>query len=301
VAGKPPKSLVDDFVADTHRLVTHELVQKYKKSTSTIREWRKYCERELGKDVGYGGVSQASMQVYDDWARISGDVMVLGDTEIPYHDAENIALMVRLAKRFGIRKLVINGDFISADFMSHWPTESGQVVPDDEQEFVEARRVLLDLLSYFDEIYINKGNHEQRLTRSKLSMRAVKWLLGNDDRVQVSHYMYCDVESNGVTYNVAHPADFSSTHGKVAAELATVHDCHTIIGHTHYGGVAFSKNGKYLALDLGHSTREETRHYSRHVRRKSQRWVSGFGMIRNGYAYAFYKDFTDWSFWLGES
>jgi predicted phosphodiesterase len=301
VAGKPPKSLIDSFVADTHTMVVHELAEKYGKSHTTIKDWRLYCARTLGKPVGYGGVSQASVPIYDDWARVEGDVMILGDTEIPYHDAENISLMVRVAKRFGIKTLVINGDFVSADFMSHWPTEAGQSVPDDEQEFTEARRVLAHLLGHFDQIYINKGNHEQRMTRARLSMRALKWLFGADERVQVSHYMYCDVISGGVTYSVAHPADFSSTHGKVAAELATVHDCHTIIGHTHYGGLAFSKNGKYLGLDLGHSTREDTRHYSRHVRRKSQRWVSGFGMIRNGYAYPFYKDFTDFSFWLGDN
>jgi hypothetical protein len=52
MAGKPSIDVLDVFLADSHSLTTQELALKYKRSQTTIKDWRAYCRQE-GLDVGH--------------------------------------------------------------------------------------------------------------------------------------------------------------------------------------------------------------------------------------------------------
>ena len=85
----------------------------------------------------------------------------------------------------------------------------------------------------------------------------------------------------------------------MARARAAIEGCHVARGHTHHCSWSVTGNGRHQAIDLGHGTREETRYYKTvNGTTAHPKWVSGFYMIRNGYAYPFPKKFTDWSFWL---
>ncbi len=294
MAGCPPEDRVTEFVGDTHRLTVYELCEKYDRRPSTIKDWRKQLEvRGYGTGLG-PPATNSKVPSYNDWARIEGDVMLIGDLEIPYHDAENLNLMLEVARRWGIRTLVVNGDFVCVDWLSSWAKETGEHGTDDENEAGPAREVVAVLESAFDTIYFIKGNHEQRATRGKLNIKNLFRTFGVSDISKVSDYKYCEVVSSTVPFLVVHPEDYSSVRAKVAVDLSVVEDANVITSHTHLGGISFSPNGKYICADLGHSTRRDTRYYAMQGKRKSPRWISGFGMIRKGKYTPFYKDFTDW-------
>jgi hypothetical protein len=54
LAGRPPEDLVWEFAQDTFSLTTDALATKYNIAERTARDWRLYCKRELGLQVGYG-------------------------------------------------------------------------------------------------------------------------------------------------------------------------------------------------------------------------------------------------------
>jgi hypothetical protein len=63
--------------------------------------------------------------------------------------------------------------------------------------------------------------------------------------------------------------------------------------------LSYTRNGKYVAVDLGHCTDPSKRYYLKvNGVTRHPKWISGFWMVRNGYAYGFTKKFTDWQFWL---
>lgn len=301
MAGRPPKKIVEEFVADTFRLYTHQLAAKYNRAESTIKDWRLWCKRH-GHDVGYGELPETDVRVYDDYPVLEGDFMVVGDLEVPYHDAENLRLMLAIAEKFGVRQLVINGDFLSADWLSSWPVDTGQTVPSGNEELASARKVARALESQFDLIVWTKGNHEQRATRNGVSMDTLYHALRMDERkVRISHYKFAEANTPlGDSVLISHPEHYSRIRGRVASDLADRHGMHVITNHTHLGGMTFCMRGEHVAVDIGHSTREKTRHYKMQNRTKSPGWITGFGMVRRGYIYPFYKDFTDWGLWLDE-
>lgn len=299
MAGKPKKKIIDQFVADTHALSTWELARKYERSPSTIQDWRSYC-RKIGRIVGFGAAPHTETRRYTNAVTLKGNAMVFGDTEIPYHDAEMMDYMVRIADRFAIETVICHGDFFAMDFFSAWDSDAGESRPGAAKEFRAAKEVHTFLASRFTTRIFLEGNHERRATNKGLPMGVIWAALGTDEADQVSEYAYCYLESAGRRWMVCHPDNYSRIRGKVVSDIATANDCHVVGGHTHTAGVSFSLNARYMGIDAGHMTDPERRRYVMRKVWNRPRWVPGFVMIRNGYGYPFYKGFVDWDLWLGD-
>jgi len=97
---------------------------------------------------------------------VEGDFIVTGDLEIPYHDGELLGYAVSLAQKFGIKKLIVAGDFVAMDELSPFPQEIGTMHTLSDT-VAEGRMVLEDLVEWFEEILLIKGNHEQRGSRAR--------------------------------------------------------------------------------------------------------------------------------------
>jgi hypothetical protein len=207
-----------------------------------------------------------------------------------------------IAKKFRIKKLLIAGDFIANDAIGY---HAGFAEDTDQSTsftvsdtLLQGETVLEDLFTHFDEIYLIKGNHEQRGTRIKeigfFDLMRNSWEATG--KLEISYYKWCKVGK----YRVEHPS-YRKVPGSIARERAEIENSPMLCAHTHGFSYTFTKNGLYEAVDLGHCTRTDTRYYKAvNGTGPHPKWVAGFWMVRNGFLYGFPIDFTDWNFWLGE-
>jgi hypothetical protein len=298
VSGRCPDDLEDQFIADCKRLATYELCEKYDRAPSTIKEWRVglYHQKRLR---WWPGIQLGTCQVYDDHIVLDDDVVIISDLEIPYHDVELLGYAVSVGKMFGITTLVIAGDFLALDALGYWPNEDtdlgGRYTVDDS--LLEGEVVLRGLLQWFQKVILIKGNHEQRGTRQKewafFRMMQRQWEELGD--VELSYYKWCIVQDK----RIEHPANYRKVPGSVARERAEIENTDTVCAHNHHFSYSFTRDGQHQAIDLGHSTRPETRYYKAvNGTTCHPKWVRGFWVLRKGFFYGFPVDFTDWDFWL---
>lgn len=296
-----PEDITEQFIDDCATLTSPVLALKYCRAQSTIREWRLELYQE-GRLLWWPGIRvHADSLNVDPYVEIEGDVMAISDLEVPHHDVELLGYLVSTAMKFGIKKLVIAGDFLALDSESTWPQEEGdnrKTLADDKWS---GEDVLSSLFEWFEYITILKGNHEQRGSRhSELGfIKDVQYQWGQLGNLSVSMYKWCLVHSAGQVYRIEHFGNYSKIPGSVARERSEIEGCHVLGGHTHHFSRCFDRSGRYQAVDLGHGTMEATRYYKTvNGTTRHPKWVSGFWMIRNGYLYPFPKQFTDWAFWL---
>ena len=97
---------------------------------------------------------------------IAGDICLACDFHIPCHDDALIDYMISVCKDLNIKKIAIDGDFLSCDNLSIFTstTESNSPITITwKAEKDEGRKMMTRLLEWFEEIYICAGNHENRI------------------------------------------------------------------------------------------------------------------------------------------
>ena len=299
MAGKCPEDLEEQFIKECKYQPTDVLALNYGKAVSTVQDWRLQLYRE-GKLLWWPGIRVGGCRSYDDHLVLEGDAVVIGDLEVPYHDVEILGYAVSIGKLFGIKQLLIAGDFLANDAVGHF----ADMAEDTEESYLftladgimVGGAVLEDLFQWFDTISIIKGNHEQRANRIK-EIGFFNWMRDSWDGLgdlEISFYKWCELGK----FRIEHPT-FRKIPGSIARERAEIEDTSIMCAHTHGFSLTFTKNGKFQAIDLGHCTRPETRYYKMvNGVGPHPKWVSGFWVVRNDYAYGFTKEFTDWDFWL---
>jgi len=244
---------------------------------------------------------------FDGFLELQGDFISVSDVHVPFWKIELFERLFSVARKFKIKLLIINGDFLNMDAFSRWPT-ANKGRDHMETEFTKADYVLGKCLKVFDKIVITMGNHEERLFKSLLGQinpeRFFKMLHTEisttkhpkkNAKVQVSDYPYCIVNGKWL---VGHPAGFSGRGGSMPADIADKYEMNVILGHNHQYGVQMSLSGKYQGIDQGMGADGLKVEYSQKSLNKYRTWQNGFTMVKNNYAYPFNLRFTDWDFWL---
>jgi hypothetical protein len=142
---------------------------------------------------------------YDSPLTIEGDCLVLNDLEVPFHAAEFVNRCLDLCDAWGIKQLILGGDFLHFEVLSAWGAawqqEAGQIdsiseatesemraaiqaLPPEHQgvlleqlqrladnrqtdndEIKAGAKALKILAQVFEQIYCVIGNHDDRLLR----------------------------------------------------------------------------------------------------------------------------------------
>ena len=235
-----------------------------------------------------------------------GDYTIMCDAHAPFHSEvminRAIAMSEKLTDPKKEKKLVFVGDAFDFSFAKHWISDDNYSM-DQEGDLCKA---FVDALSYFDKIYLCRGNHEyrvNRLTDGKIvSSVIVKALSGNtwDGKLEYSGYDRMFIgEFNSIDdpgYMMVHPKSYSQVSPAVARRLAEKFHRHVINSHGHLLGYSADRSGKFMAVDLGGMfdiTKIE--YISKHTTTHPT-WVNGFGMILNGSFHHFHA-FTDFGFY----
>lgn len=291
------EELEEQFISDCSCMTTYNLAQKYGRSESRIKEWRIGLWHEE-KLLWWPGIMLSESRDYDEWLDLEGDAVVIGDVEIPYHDAQMLGYAVSIGKKFKIKQLIVAGDFVANDALSWHPSEDEQEVYSVADELMEGEEILRELFEHFTSISMIKGNHEARGNKRKelgfFKQMQNQW--GDLGDLNISYYKWCRLGD----IRIEHPI-YGKVPGSVARERAEIEDLNIMAGHSHHFSWSFTKSGKHFAIDLGHCTDPQKRYYKAvDGVERYPRWISGFWMVRKGYVYPFPKLWTDWHWWLVE-
>lgn len=282
------------FMEDVEKLGgTPELARKYGVAERTIRRWKKNY-RGLEK---IEPIPEPSTKVYDEFMVIDSDrVLVLGDIEIPCHSAETLEDACKIAQKFELDTLIINGDFVALDSFSKWARSTVYKLA-FKDELEPAIKIVKIFLSIFPRVYLTTGNHERRLAHRLDGEITIADFFSNMTGVEFSEYSYCILNSGGNEILVCHQDNYGRSPLTVARELASIHHKNIICGHCHHQAQGFDKSGKYFIVDGGCCRATEHTEYKATRINTFPMWNLGYTMVLNGHPYLINKSNVD--FWLG--
>ena len=233
---------------------------------------------------------------------LTGDMVIVGDTHIPYTDyvfAERVTMIGKRHLRKP-RKLLLAGDFFSLDNFSHYLAVVTPPTWAEEREY--ARNLIHYWRDVFDEIWMLMGNHERRLqkwTEGAFEEKDLLALITTSDKVQMSNRGWCTVEGAGRTWRVTHSKNYSVNQLTVADQLAWKFEANIISFHEHHLSKGFDRFGNHVIVNGGCLVDPNKLAWVVLDDSKAAGMKKGFVLFKNGSAEPLGEaPFTDWSKWL---
>ncbi len=237
-------------------------------------------------------VPASTQRRFDDPPRLAGDVVIMADLQIPYHDANFINQILSLAATWHIRQLVMAGDVVDMAAFSPFGKDAEVFA---EAEFKAAETILDGMITQFDVIWWLWGNHEDRLRRmlnkELAASRFLRLFTKRDDVVKITDYYQCFVEPNWI---IAHPKNASVIAGRVPAWLTEKYCANVIAGHGHLWGVSTDRSGTRLAIDIGTCCDPQRLEYTSLRLNTRPAMVQGAMILRGGFPWLLSPRWTDW-------
>lgn len=220
-----------------------------------------------------------------------GAAMVSGDVHVPLTNFNMVEQMFRKAELNNLSDLILAGDLYNFDSLGRFdPKQKDHTLA---QELEIGREFVGSCLDVFDNVYIIKGNHEDRFMRAlgfKLDfLQTMQLVLGdlytkNIDRVHISNLDSMWLYAEGQKYYVNHPKTYSRQPLATGRALAAKHNCNIICGHAHHHAVGTDISGKYVVAELGGLFDIEKTAYLREAttfpkQQNGLLWVDGEGRL----------------------
>ena len=232
------------------------------------------------------GIPKSTTPNYQDMIlKVKGDVVVVGDLEVPDHDADVLELAMAIGKKMGIHQLIINGDFIAADGLSPFPDIPVELDGFDTcKELDIACDILIAMSQQFTSIYTNEGNHDKRVRRATSGqLPAYKLFHKLLPSIQTTPFSQIHLTSGGKKWLICHPKNYSRLPGSVARDIAEIQQMNVVCAHTHHLSMTPTKCGQFWALDGGHCRDESRTLYKIDDVTRHPQWTPGFTVVKNGY------------------
>lgn len=259
---------------------------------------------------------------YDAPLRVNGDALILFDCHIPYHNADFINRCTDLAAAWGIKQLILGGDFTDQHAVNSFGAEfkistqsnaekvldllrasdipeadrgklvkileqSGMLTPDAglSGEMAFTRQTLRALGSQFADIYCVIGNHDDRLLR-----RLDKDMTANDLLLFILGGTLggWHIEPYYFCELVSSGEKYQIEHPRgagpsEAAGLAAKFGCHVLVGHSHLWQVGRDVSGRYWAIAAGHCSDEARMAYAATRHSRRAAHTNGAVIVRDGF------------------
>jgi len=234
---------------------------------------------------------------YDGFWRLSGDWVICGDVHVPFTDWEFAKRLVAVGRKLNISNLLIGGDLFDMTNFSIYV----QVVepPGWATERAAARGFISYLLTWFTEIKIIVGNHDRRMqkfTAGAFDVSDILSLLTTNERVRMSNYGYCVIDTDSGPWRVTHPRNYSVNRLTVAGELALKYNQHIVSLHEHHSAMGWDRYGRRMIFNAGCLVDPVKLAYVMLDDSKLAGMQRGFMALKNGVPHLFGQyPMTDWS------
>jgi hypothetical protein len=291
----------------------HEFMELYEQKTvpelavilgvniRTIQRWRakiEAAENPLTFDTNGSAIAfpENVGPEYNKAISLKSDrVLLLGDAEIPDHSQKIFEAAIAIAKKFGLKDLIITGDLIALDSFSKWMR--AQVYQLAFREELDPMIITIKVfLQTFDRIIYISGNHERRLNHAVDGHINIGDFLTNIPGLEFSEYAYCNLRSGNRDWLICHQKNFSVVPLSVPTKISEVRQKNVWCAHNHRLAAGKDKSGKYHVVEGGHCRSVNHTAYKMLQVTCHPEWNAGFGMIINGYPYLIDEENLD--FWL---
>lgn len=227
-----------------------------------------------------------------------GDAIIAGDVHVPTTNYEFAKRIIRVAKFWGIKILILAGDIYNFDLFSKYPRQTVMISWAQERE---AGKFLFKMFTdYFDEIYVVMGNHDRRMIKwadGHLDETDVFGLITTSPKVHVSNFGYCTIKSGSESWLVTHSTEYSVNQLTVADQLAQKYKSNIITHHEHHVAKGRDRYKSFTIINNGGLFAQEKMAYVQLDTSKKPNMANGFTALVNGcgHLYTPYSSFTDWS------
>lgn len=184
------------------------------------------------------------------------------------------------------KTLFVIGDLFNFDALSNYSPK--QASASLAVELPKIKDTLLEMSQYFNKIVLTKGNHDMRLLRKlewattfQESIRMVLHDIPNSlkKKLIISDHDHCYLlDKSNRDWFLAHPTEYSRIPLRIPRELADIHKCHVMTGHSHHSAVGYDKSGKYTCVELGGFFDNEAFDFTK-ATTTFPRWQIGYALI----------------------
>jgi len=185
--------------------------------------------------------------------RLTGDFVITSDWHIPTINLDWFEIMIKKAKEYNVRNLLVAGDLINYDALStYWEEKPDQRTPKLSEELQLAISLLDKVDKWFKKVVILTGNHERKRIYRVLNQGIdASFILKILDRFKNPNYL---ISSQSFCYlddiRITHPKSFRQTKLSVANVLSAKFNCPVLQAHGHAFSLGYSLSG-YLIGDTG--------------------------------------------------
>lgn len=270
-------------------------------------------------------VEESPFAIHNNPLVMQGDAVVLPDVELPFHHADFLNKVLDLAARWNIRQCIAAGDLLHLASLSAWGSSwmepSGGIDPKTEtslidfattlsakkkeellelvmklakadepsnfsEEMREVRKAVSVISEQFDEIHLVLGNHESRYLRAlDVPMSPDEILVGisaDKEKWKTSPYYYSILETDAGPFQIEHP---KSAAKNAAYKLASIHQKHVLMAHSHRWLLEKDPSGKFWAIQMGCIVDETRLPYASQRHNLADTHKLGAVIVRNGYPF----------------
>lgn len=210
---------------------------------------------------------------------IDGDVTVISDLHVPYHDARFLGNVLDLSQKWAIPTVLIAGDLFQFDAFSKFLRHPAI---NTKRELRVGREVLERLTDTFAHVILLEGNHDWRIG-AKLDQEVQNEDIGKlfslAANFTFSDYSRCYHKAGWV---IGHPRANRKVRVGLPREFADIECQNAAAGHTHNWGMTRSYNGKYYAVELGHCCDPTRMEYVEHQWKPLPKWNLGAMILKSG-------------------
>lgn len=256
---------------------------------------RKNCEPSVTKLLLLGPADK------ERFVAVTGDTLVTSDWHVPHHDEDLVGRMLAVAKRLGIRQLIINGDFLNEDAFSRWKSHPFNV--DWKTEKAIAKALLQRLITAFDRIYYILDNHDRRIiARHERPSEfdetdLLDILLDATTRgvVRASIFYHMCIVNN--TWRVTSPREYRRQKLSLPSRLAQLYHMNIISGGDHLFGLGVDDSARYVVANNCCMVNREEVPYVMTQDSAYPWWSPGFYAIVNNVLHPFVAHEGLWPTW----
>jgi hypothetical protein len=184
---------------------------------------------------------------YDNAPRLYGDLLILADLQMPFHDAEFIMRCLDVAHAWGIRQGVSAGDLMNGTAFSkfgHKPADANW-----KEEARITRDGLMLMHEAVEEWLLLMGNHDIHIIKhlnEQIGMEDIIKLLDRPKGIRGTDYYYCLAND---TWRISHPRNVSVIPARIPSMLCSKYNMNVAAGHGHLVGIV--PWNQWLAVDIG--------------------------------------------------
>jgi len=239
-----------------------------------------------------------SIKLYGALKLPQGDYLLTCDYHSPYHSELWVNRALMIAEIYGLKRHIIAGDLFDMDFAKHWPKKEGEESSELDMTMGQCEPVM-NMLKYFDDTILIRGNHEDRITRmteARIQARHIIELISKEIWNKKFRYSYYDKVHIGKDWLVVHPKRYSQLSGSTAIRLAEKYHRHILNAHGHFIALRYDRSGKHMGIDMGGLFDIKKTAYLNLQTTTHPFWNNGFAVLKDNHIHLF-NESTDWKHW----